>query len=294
MSGDRVNTWSIGLDYSTDDISDREWSSILDWYQRVMGDSTFELATHTPFLRAYRPDLLKHFRRAIEKPDIEDPLPDRAINLLTIFLYMQMRYQTGIRYECNIARTLGTRRSEFLGTLGYAFYEGGPASVVTVVAAVGDLMEEWHGTGFEAGEPWPVHWVPTKDEHRAGLDFSELDLHEGELEHLRQWYISWQGSVPEFVEFLARTRPRALKGMRNRYENAVGSRLPRQLPPLFALEAAALRREVPGIRRVATHALRSGVSEPQLMHLVTGPLMLYLGESGMDVLARGLGQLLAV
>ena len=142
-----------------------------------------------------------------------------------------------------------------------------------------DPEEATAGTPAATGMAYPAGWAADPDAFRSGIDFTDVTtMTAAEVKLLEDWHLRVQGVVPEYVSFLARHYPVALKVFRSRYESVITQLvLPKQMIAVMFLHTAAIRQQPDAVRRAATMAKQFGVTKGQALHCLATDHR-YLGD----------------
>jgi alkylhydroperoxidase/carboxymuconolactone decarboxylase family protein YurZ len=158
-----------------DRIGADEAQRIEAWYESSHGEGSLELTPFVPFLLAVDPGALKRYRRFAQTAHEEGGLPQLAVALLFLHLYMALGYGPGVRYQVIAARTWGATRQEVLDTVRVAFASTGPLGASTVADHAADLLEAWPADAPRAvADPWPAGWAPGGAAARTGAGIEAL------------------------------------------------------------------------------------------------------------------------
>ena len=187
----------------------------------------------------------------------------------TLTFYALMGYVTGVRYVLHSWRARGVSKAQALEMLAIAFIHCGPRGMQTIAeAAEGIDFDEQP----EVPARFPDGWAPDIDAFRSGLDFSTVDLDDGEKGKLYDWYLRTIGEIPPYVRFMAEHRPRLIKTHRARIENMLYV-LPKQMWPTTLLYYHVMRREAAGIREHVLLCRAWGVSKTDTLDTIGNALV---------------------
>jgi alkylhydroperoxidase/carboxymuconolactone decarboxylase family protein YurZ len=163
-AGDRLSQdrdeygFETGLDWrSPDHIDEAEAAGLRTWYEDSHGP--LELTPFVPFLIETLPGALKRYRRYPQTIHETGGLPQLAIALLFLHLYMVERSVSGVRYQVIAAKRWGATRAEVISTIHLGFLNGGPLAGSAAAEAATDLLREWDESEPRTVEsPWPDGW----------------------------------------------------------------------------------------------------------------------------------------
>lgn len=256
-----------GLDLTDlDHVTPEEIAAFQEHYTRLHGrpHAGFD------FFLASNPSAVKRYRlfAAYTAIPFGEWLTLTATNFANIAWYARMGYAEGIRYIVHIQQTSGgSSKAEVCEGLAISLYHAGAQGGEVIAAALRDY--QWQ----EPGKPADLSgWVASRGMLASGLDFSDPRMLPGELARLENWYLNAIGEVPDYVRFLGKHRPEALKAWRNRYEHLV-STLPVQLLPLASIKISTYSCTAELIRENILLARYLGVSkEDTLMTAISGLL----------------------
>jgi hypothetical protein len=268
------------LDWTTE-FGEREWEGLAGYYMSGSGQPTLDGQRFIPLMYRLRPDALKRYRLAIDAGRLRrGDLPDAARALSSLFDHVLRGYAKGILYDLRGSRQRGARRADVAHVLTLAWLQTGNEGVHVAADVAGDELEAWDPTHDGPGLTWPDGWRADAGAWRCGIDWlrtSDADeISAEDLAKLRKWHRDVEGSVPDFVQFLATYNPLALKTYRARYENAMDGSLPVQFVALLLVSSAVQ----PDAMRRAMHMARTfGVARAHVISMLTRP----------RATARGLG-----
>lgn len=239
------------------------------------------------FWLEFRPDVLKRhkLRTATRTAGPAYPLPALA----ALHQYVISAFEDGIVYEIELARNMGTRRSDVLDTISIAFIHSGHPGMY--------LVSEHADTFRDYVEPadverFPPNWSFDPHAFDSGMDFSAMQASPADIRSLTDWYERTIGEVPKGVRFLAEHRPDLLKAYRNRYEHAIKESLPAQMLPFLMLHYNTVRGFRDGIRENVLLGRALGMTRPQLVNAIC-LAELHAGAEVFDIAAEAVGDLLA-
>lgn len=267
-----------------DVITDEEISAFHRYYDEVKRDQNQSYE----FWIEFGPDVLKRHKARTLAYNVEAPSPAGA--LAALHQYVVEAFDDGIRYEIELAKTMGASRSDVLDTISIAFIHGGHPGMYAV-SRVSDVIREYEDP--HAPAPWPEPWSYDGEAFKSGADFSTLVASDEDVSAIVSWY-EWRcGEVPDGVQFLATYRPQLLKAYRNRYEHAIRESLPAQMLPYLLLHYHVARGSQEGIRENVLLGFALGMSRPQLLDAICSAAL----HGGIEVLGaakRAAGDLLDV
>jgi hypothetical protein len=256
-----------GLDLTDlDHVTPEEIAAFREHYTRLHGrpHAGFD------FFLASNPSAVKRYRLFAAHTAIPfgEWLTLTATNFANIAWYARMGYAEGIRYIVHIQQSAGgSSKAEVCEGLAISLYHAGAQGGEVIAEALRDY--KWQ----EPEKPADLSgWVAGRGLLASGLDFSDPRLLPGELARLETWYLNAIGEVPDYVRFLGKHRPEALKAWRNRYEHLV-STLPVQLLPLASIKISTYSCTAELIRENVLLARHLGVSrDDTLMTAISGLL----------------------
>jgi hypothetical protein len=280
---------STGQDWSANRFSEAEMARMKGWYADTHGEENLDLVKFLEFWAELRPEALKAYRRCIETvvgPDgFESGLGGCSVfNML--HTYTILAYPQGVVYEIISARSRGATKAEVTDVLSLAWLHSGTVGMNTAATVASDYMLRWDpeestpGTAPAAkGMAYPAGWASDPDAFRSGIDLTDVNtMTDAELKLLEDWHLRVQGVVPEYVSFLARHYPVALKVFRYRYESVITQMvLPKQMIAIMFLHTAAVRQQPDAVRRAAMMAKQFGVTKGQALHCLATDHR-YLGD----------------
>jgi hypothetical protein len=285
-----VKEQRIGADWlAPGDFSPDEVAEIVHWYSTYHGLGDLTLAPFTSFWLEHDHDVFKGYRLWIEGA-LKDGFPPVAGGLSHLHYYCATDFPRGALYEAVAARKWGATKQQVLDVMALAFLQGGPAGFGEPAARVTAYLEAWTHEEAEVDPRWPEGWAPSPEAFDAGMDLSVREATDEEVDRLRAWHETHQGSVPSYVELLARYNREGLKAHRRRYEHSA-SRLPAPLVPLMQLHTAANLGEAEAIRRYARQARHLGATRAQVVPVVARAFV-YAGDLRMSTAADVLMPLL--
>lgn len=236
------------------------------------------------FWLEHRVDVLKRYRLQARMTTTPDSLARPLPNMLSfLHYYTILGFPDGILYEVNTVHANGAHKKSILATIAVAFIHAGPLGMRYVSTSSNQAIENYEDP--EKPELWPDGWAPDHEAFLSGLDFSEPELQPGELEKLVDWYERVCGEVPQYVHFLAKHRPHALKAARNRFESAIKDAMPKQMMPYLQLHWNTSRLHKDGIHEAALMGRGFGMTDEWIADAITWG-MLYGGPSALSVAAE--------
>jgi hypothetical protein len=270
-----------GLNLSEPDTMDpAEYEEFKDFYVRTKGYAlpAFE------FWAEQRADVLKRYRlqaRMTPTPTgLRTPLPN---TLAFLHYYSIVGYDDGILYEVINAQACGATKAQIVETIAVAFLHAGPRGMRYVATSSQDYLRTYEEP--EQPGPWFDNWDVDPEAFRAGLDYSQAELLDGELELIEAWYERVSGEVPSHIRFLGRHRPHVLKAFRHRFEYAIKDGMPKQMMPYLQLHLNVIRGFKDGIREAVLMGRGFGMTDEQLADgIVWG--MLYGGPASVSIAAE--------
>jgi len=277
-------------DWSTSTFSDAELTRMNQWYVDTHGENNLDLVKFVEFWTELRPEALKAYRRAIETtigPQGFASGLGGTSAFAVLHTYTVLAYPQGILYEIISARGRGAAKTQVADVLSIAWLHSGTVGMNTAATAVSDYMRSWEPEESAPGMPFPAGWAPDPEAFRSGLDFTDMNtVTDAELRALEDWHRRLQGTVPAYVQFLARHYPVALKVFRARYESVIAqTSLPKQMIAVMFLHTAAFRQSPDAIQRAATMAKTFGVTKGQALHTL-GVAQRYTGDLFSDAIFK--------
>jgi hypothetical protein len=266
----------------------RERGIFSEWYKAYHGDDNLDSAGFVSFwLDNWDNEVLKGFRRWVEASVQTPAFMPPVLSLVMMHAYTVLGWESGAQYELICALKLcGVKKSHVLESLAFAFIHAGPKGMSQVSRQCNEFLKKWEDNP-EVTTPWPRGWAADPQLLKSGIDLRTRGLTPGELEQLKQWYLTHQGEVPSYVPFLARWNPEGLKAFRFRYETAIDT-LPPQVVPLMTLNLAAIQGKPGAMRRAAFQARHYGITREQMLPIVQATLA-YTGDLGTETTAEALG-----
>lgn len=152
--------------------------------------------------------------------------------------------------------------------MAIGFIHMGPRGMETVAEA----LEDYEWTMPDEPARFPDGWAHDPNAFRSGLDFSTREMAPAEAESLRAWYTRTLGEVPQYVAYLLKYRPEALKAFRARYETAIAT-LPKQVMPYTMLHWNVIRGFGDGIRENILLARGFGMTKAQTLRAIYSALV---------------------
>jgi hypothetical protein len=293
MSG--ISRWSTVL-------TEPEWQQVRDQYDRLLGPGELEeLFRFVPFLHDVRPDALKRYRLFVDTVTqgigLENPMPNPPVaSLVSGHFYTTLPYPEGVAGDLFVARQFGGKRQEVADILTLAFLHSGPFGMNTSARAADPYLRSWDPADDGPGIRWPDGWSVDPGAFRCGIDFSRMDdtneILPSDLERIVEWHRRVQGAVPQYVPFLAKHYPLALKTFRARYETSMEGTLPKQFIALCHVHLAACWNRPDALSRALHMAKHFDVEKDQVVQILTLS-MLYLGDIATDAAIGGLDGVLA-
>jgi alkylhydroperoxidase/carboxymuconolactone decarboxylase family protein YurZ len=258
--------FETGLDWTDPDrIDDAEAERLRAWYEDSHGQGSLELTPFVPFLIEVLPGALKRYRAYAQTIHESGGLPQLAIALLFLHLYMVDRSPTGVRYQVIAAKRWGATRAEVVATIHLGFLNGGPLAGNAAAEGATDLLREWdEETPRTVEAPWPEEW-------RAGQASSAAAGEEGPADR-----------------FLGANAPEVLGARRARAEHLEATwELPGQMRPLMQLHFAAARGRAEDAAVAAAAAREAGAGKKAALETLAFA-MLYLDEIALDRLCEAI------
>jgi len=275
-----------GLNLSQpDEMDSSEYQEFKDFYTRTKGYAlpAFE------FWAEHRFDVLKRYRLQARMTPTERGLQMPLANTLAFLHYYSIvGYDDGILYEVKNGQAVGATKAQVLETIAVAFLHAGPRGMRYVASSSQEYMRTYEDP--EPG-PWPEHWDVDPEAFRSGMDFSNPEMQDGELELLEQWYERVSGEVPRHVRFLGKHRPHVLKAHRHRFEYAIKDGMPKQMMPYLQLHWNVIRGFRDGIREAALMGRGFGMTSEQLTDAIVWG-MLYGGPAAVSIADEACGDVL--
>lgn len=238
------------------------------------------------FWLQFRPDVLKRHKARTVAYTLG---PRSACGALAaLHQYIIVAFRDGIRYEMELARSLGATQSDVLDVISIAFVHSSHPGMYEVYT-LADYLREFGST--RGANAFPEHWRFDTTALSSGMDYGSLDCSPDDLAHLYDWYERCLGEVPKHVTWLGRTRPELLKAYRNRYEHAIRDSLPVQMLPYLLLHYNVIRGSRDGIRENVLLASYLGMSKLEIENSICSAV-LHAGAEQLSVVYEAAGDLL--
>lgn len=290
------------LDWSPE-LTEEQWRQLEAQYRAghsFQMDSLETVDRYVLLAHEYRPDALKSFKLWVNSVvvgrGLANALPSGVAGaLVMLHYYCVIRYPQGIIYEINGPRAQGLKKSEAADIIALAWLSGGPFAINSAAAAAYDYLKEWDDSDAP-GWKWPVGWAHDAEAFQCGIDFrnasDDNSISSEDLAKIVAWHERVEGGVPDYVHFLAKHYPLALKTFRARLERTVeyGS-LPKQFIALAWLHLAASWWRPEAIRRAIRMCKTFGVEKDHVIQII-GLTHVYQGHVGMDGVVQGVGDAL--
>jgi alkylhydroperoxidase/carboxymuconolactone decarboxylase family protein YurZ len=283
---ERIGTLQDGLDVSRPDETTE--AEIAAYRAQYLG-SNKGLLDSFEFWLEFRPDVLKrhkartrHFRTTHE--------PDRPLVgiLAAIHQYTVSAFREGVAYEIRLAQSLGATRAEILDTLSVAFIHSGHPGMYAA-AAYADFLRDYADP--ESVTRFPDNWSFDPEAFDSGMDYSQREASDEDIDVLIEWYRRTLGEVPRYVTLLAEHRPGLLKAYRDRYEHAIRDALPKQMLPYLLLGHNVVRGFRDGIREHVLLGRAVGMTREQLLDAICQSV-LHAGIEALNIVDEAAGDLL--
>jgi len=129
------DAFASGLDFSRVALAPAERASLIEWYERTLG----EVPRYVRFLLESNPALLKASRGRFENA-MRTSLPKQMMPLLLLHLNVSRGFDDGVREAVQLAKAFGLGRERTLWTIGWGMLYGGTAAVSMVDRAAGDVL----------------------------------------------------------------------------------------------------------------------------------------------------------
>jgi hypothetical protein len=212
--------------------------------------------------------------------------------LVMLHYYVVIRYPQGIIYEINGPRAQGLKKSEAGDIIALAWLSGGPFAINSAAAAAYDYLKEWDDSDA-AGWQWPAGWSHDAEAFASGVDFSAAtdanEISPEDLAKIKDWHLRVEGDVPQYVTFLAKHYPLALKTFRARMERTVGfGSLPKEFVALCWVHLAASWWRPEALHRAIHMARYFGVKKDHVLQILA-LTHVYQGHVGMDAVIQAIG-----
>jgi hypothetical protein len=281
-------TLDRGLDLSRLDVTnDEEKAEFRRTYLNIKGMSL----PGYEFWLDLRPDQLKRARLHYTAIGGDHASKYPLVHLLTmIHYYSIIGFEEGIAYQVKFSNKSGATRSELLAALAVAFIHAGPRGMQYVDAAAHEYIDALED---DVGGPdrFPDNWSVDPRAFASGLDFSTLELSTAEAELLSGWYVENVGSVPAYVEFLGKYRPKVLKAYRSRFETSMADYLPKQLYPYMMTQFNVTRGSAAGIRESMLLGKNWGLTRDQIVDAICFGTI-FGGNNALDLVMEAAGDVL--
>jgi hypothetical protein len=152
----------MGLDLTTDTVTDAERAEVLAWYREKHGHDELELAPFAGFLLERDPTTFKRLRRhvlALGRELDGPPLPIAVAVFLFVHTYVVLGMGKGALYEIVAVRALGASRAEVDEVLALAALNGGPRGVNALAEVADGYLRDWEEEDDGPGLHWPDGWA---------------------------------------------------------------------------------------------------------------------------------------
>lgn len=246
------------------------------------------------FVLENRPDMLKyHFRQMQQLHAVPGGgETGSALTCLTMLhWYACNRVEEGVIHEVRSSQREGASKAQVNEVLALAFMHSGPSGFRTVYDQAFDYMQTFQDP--DTPITFPPGWAPDVEAFSSGLDFSIIDLVDGERELLFGWYESTIGYVPRSVAFLTEHNPRFMKAHRGKFEGALSTgALPKQIVPYILIHYNMNRGFRDGIREAILLAKAWGMTAGQVINAITLGVGYMSGIDGAYIVAEAAGDLL--
>lgn len=232
-----------GLDYTNPDVTTQaELDAFNAWHARMKGHRM----SYGDFWAAFRPDVLKRYRRSVREATVEEEFPFMPHALAMLHYYAVWGWGEGILNQIRMGHSGGVTRGEILDVLAISFLQYTPRGQIITADTVTDFLQEWKEP--EPQPHWPDSWSFDPHAFDSGVDYSSPEATRDDVDKILGWYRNTLGEVPRYVAFFAKHRPRVLKAYRNRFENAIRGGLPKEMMPYLLLHYNTVRGFRDGIR----------------------------------------------
>lgn len=260
------------------------------WYSELHGEGDLSLSGFMTFWMKHGEETFKRYRRLLQAAFVGGIPNENVSFLLFLHSYVVDGYEPGVVYEVIGCHKTGITKQQVLDTIALAFVHGGPMGMNGIASGTDAYLDKWTTDPPYDGKIWPDGWTIDGAAFKSGLDFSKPGMTATESESLCNWYKANEGEVPNYVPFLAKWNPEALKALRARYEGAVHT-LPKQLIAMMMFHTAALQRTPAAMRRYAFQARRYGVTRMQMVELITF-LLIYTGDLSSELMTGAVADLI--
>src|SRR5205807_700854 len=112
--------------------------------------------------------------------------------------YVVSRYEEGIAYQLSNVRSAGATKQMILDALAIAFLHSGPPGMGCVATSSTDFLLSYDDPE-ERADRWPTHWSVDDAAFDSGMDFTDHEASDEDLERLHAWYAKTLGEVPGYV-----------------------------------------------------------------------------------------------
>lgn len=281
MTGSHVT--ADGLDLGRPDVITEEE---LRNFRAFYADTKKEQNSSYEFWLEFRPDVVKRHKA---RTATYFRGPRSALSALTaLHQYVINAFGDGIKYEIELAASMGASRTDVLDVISIAFIHSGHPGMYQVSRHAELLRRSWPEGRANA---FPDNWRFDRDAFRSGMDESTLDVTPADCAAVTSWYERVLGEVPGYVTFLAANRPELLKTYRTRYEHAIQDSLPAQMLPYLLLNYSVSRGDRSGIRENLLLARALGLTKPQVLDAICSAV-LHAGAEVFTVVDEVAGDLL--
>jgi hypothetical protein len=267
-----------GLDLASPDaVSAEELARFRQFYSDTKGSQNKSYE----FWLEFAPDVVKRHKARTVQWYLGEQTTVQVLSM--IHQYTIRGFAEGIEYEMQLARRLGSLRTDVLDTLSIAFiHSGHPGMYEATLTA--PLLRNWVPEPVDRPR-FPAAWAFDRDAFRSGMDFETLECTPDDIAALRSWYLDVAGEVPAHVEVMAKYRKDLLKAYRNRYEHAIRESLPAQMMPYLGLHYNVYRGFDGGIRENILLARALGLTREQVLNAIFSAV-LHGGANVLDTVAR--------
>lgn len=280
-----METQGVGIDWRRPGpFAAEERAAITKWYSELHGEGNLDLSAFLTFWMKHKEEEFKRYRRLLEASFVSGMPSENVSFLLFLHSYVVAGYEPGVLYEVIGCHKTGITKQQIVDAIALAYLHAGPMGMNGIAKGTDEYLDKWtHDLPYD-GQVWPTGWQIDGNVFRSGLDFSASGMTPAEIERLRQWHVDHHGEIPNYVNFLAKWNPEALKSLRARYEGAVNT-LPKQLIPLMMFHTAALQRAPAAMRRYAFQARKYGVKRMEMVELITF-LLMYTGDISSETMTE--------
>lgn len=254
-----------GLDLARpDSITEEELATFRAFYASTKKEQNASYE----FWIEFRPEVVKRHKARTATYYLGPP---SALSALTaLHQYVISAFADGIKYEIELAASMGASRSDVLDVISIAFIHSGHPGLYEVSRLAEMFRRPWPQG---RPNPFPDNWRFDAAAFSSGMDESTLDPMPQDSGAVIAWYKRRAGEVPGYVRFLADYRPELLKTYRLRYEHAIRESLPAQMLPYLLLNYSVSRGDRTGIRENILLARSLGLTKRQVLDAICSAVL---------------------